>query len=142
MKRWLRIAAIAAALIIVAIQLYPARRENPAVAHGLVAPPEVEAILRRSCFDCHSNETRWRWYAYVAPVSWLVASDVEDGRRHLNFSNWGELSEKKRRTKAESIVDEVKSGDMPLAIYLRMHGDARLSASDIDVLERWASEQP
>jgi hypothetical protein len=142
MKRWIRLTSIVAAVAFVAIQLYPARRENPPVEHALEAPPDVAAILRRSCFDCHSNETRWPWYAYVAPVSWLVVGDVEDGRRHLNFSNWSEFSAKKRRTKAEEIVDEIKSGDMPLPKYVRMHGAAKLSASDIEVLENWSSGEP
>jgi hypothetical protein len=68
------------------IQLIPIRRDNPPATGSVAAPPEVMSILRRSCYDCHSNETIWPWYSRVAPVSWLVARDVHEGRRHVNFS--------------------------------------------------------
>jgi Haem-binding domain len=130
------------AAAVVAIQLYPTQRDNPAVEADLEASAEVKAILRRSCYDCHSNETHWPWYAYVAPVSWLVAGDVRDGRKQLNFSQWGHYSAKKRRTKADAIVEQVTEGDMPLAQYLRIHSDAKLSSAEIDVLKKWADGDP
>ena len=75
--------------VLVAIQLVPVARTNPRVEASVEAPPEVTAILRRACFDCHSNETAWPPQAYLAPVSWLVAHDVKDGREVLFFSRWG-----------------------------------------------------
>ena len=142
MKRWLRITFIASSIAMVAIQLYPTKRENPPVEADLEAPAEVKAILKRSCYDCHSNETKWRWYAYVAPVSWFIASDVDEGRGHLNFSKWGQYSAKKRRTKAEEVLDETSGGDMPPPSYVRMHSDAKLSPNEIEILRRWASGDP
>jgi hypothetical protein len=142
MKRWIRTTLIASSIVFVAIQFYPTQRDNPPVESDLDAPADVKAILKRSCYDCHSNETSWRWYAYVAPVSWLIASDVEDGRRHLNFSAWGQYSLKKRQSKADEILDEVSGGDMPLASYVRVHPDTRLAAPEIEILKRWAAGKP
>lgn len=142
MRRPLRISLIAAVIVFVAIQLYPAKRDNPPVDADLAAPAEVKAILRRACYDCHSNETHWPWYAYVAPVSWLVTSDVEAGRKQLNFSSWGGYSAKKRRTKAETMLDQITDKEMPLPKYLHLHADAKLSAADVETLKSWAEENP
>ena len=138
MKRVLRWIALSACLLVLGIQLWPAGRTNPATAAGLDAPPEVTAILRRACFDCHSNETRWPWYAYVAPVSWWMVHDVDEGRAELNFSDWGSLEPKKRERKRKEIVDEIEEGHMPPKNYLRLHGDARVSAEEIETLRNWA----
>ena len=86
MRTLLRRAALVLLVAFVAVQFIPVERTNPPVEPGsLVVPREVEPLLRRACYDCHSHETRWPWYAYVAPVSWLVADDVKDARRHLIF---------------------------------------------------------
>ena len=138
MKRILVRVAIALAILIVAIQLVPVGRTNPAVTAPLRAPEPVASILRRSCYDCHSNETRWPWYAYVAPVSWLVAYDVEEGREHLNFSEWGGYSEGKRESRAGQMLEEIEEGHMPLPNYVRMHAEARLSPEDVAALRAWA----
>jgi hypothetical protein len=138
LKRFLVRVAIGLAVLFVAIQFVPVSRTNPPVTSPLAAPEPVQSILRRSCYDCHSNETRWPWYAYVAPVSWLVAGDVKDGRAKMNFSTWGEYSAAKRASKAGEMVDEVEGGSMPLPKYLRMHGDAKLSPEDVNALRKWA----
>lgn len=87
--------------------------------------PRTRALVQRACFDCHSNDTRWPWYSHVAPVSWLVERDVEDGRRHLNFTQWNQP-----QRHAKDVAREVASGDMPLWFYLPMHPAARLSAAE------------
>lgn len=132
--------AIAATLLIafVAIQFVPVDRSNPLVTMEVPAPPEVLAVLRRSCYDCHSNTVRWPWYSHVAPISWLIAKDVREGRRHLNFSIWDQYSAKKQAHKIEEVHDEVASGAMPLPIYLNMHAEARLTSQDIELLRAWA----
>ena len=86
-------------VIIVAIQFIPVDRSNPPVTQEINAPPNVMTILKTSCYDCHSNETNWPWYSYVAPVSFLVASDVQNGRKRVNFSEWDKYDEKKREKK-------------------------------------------
>ena len=122
-----------------AIQLVPVERSNPRVTADLDAPPAVDAVLRASCYDCHSNETRWPWYSRVAPVSWLVAHDVEEARDRLNFSLWGTYERKRQQRLAEKIREEVEEGEMPLEMYLLAHGDARLSEDDRAVLAAWSA---
>ena len=70
-------------------QFITVQRTNPPLKEDLAAPPHIKTLLRRACYDCHSNETRWPWYTYIAPVSWLILHDVERGRQELNFSEWG-----------------------------------------------------
>lgn len=122
-----------------AIQLLPAGRTNPPVTGDLVAPAEVRAVLQRACYDCHSNETRWPWYAYVAPVSWRVVQHVDGGRNQLNFSHWSSYSEERRKYARQESFDLASDRSMPLRDYLRMHDEARLSDADIDVLRRWSA---
>lgn len=81
--------------------------------------------MRRACFDCHSNQTVWPWYSYVAPVSWLVQNDVDGGRQHLNFSEWD-----RPQRHAKDVAAQVKQGEMPLWFYLPMHPAARLTAEE------------
>lgn len=97
--------------------------------------PETRELFRRACFDCHSNETKWRWYSYVAPASWLVARDVNEGRRHLNFSEWNQPQKH-----AEHVVEEVKSGDMPLWFYVPLHPSAKLSDAEKQALMEGAEK--
>ena len=124
--------------IVIVAQLVPVERGNPHETAPLQASAEVVAVLERSCYDCHSNRTVWPWYAYIAPVSWLVAHDVSEGRDHLNFSQWEDLSLEKRSRAAEEITEEVSGGEMPLAIYRRLHPAAAVSGKDLEVLRHWA----
>ena len=84
---------------LVAIQLVPVDRTSPPVTADIAAPANVRAVLKRACYDCHSNETTWPWYSRVAPVSWLVARDVREGRKELNFSDWGGYAAKRQARK-------------------------------------------
>ena len=129
---------IAVAILLVAVQLVPVGRTNPPTTSKVTAPQEALAILERSCFDCHSNETRWPWYAYVAPVSWLVTHDVKEGREHVNFSEWAQYDAEEVADILKDVRDEVEDGNMPLPVYLIMHGDARLSEQDKQELYEWA----
>jgi len=137
MRRTLRRIAFSTLFLLVLIQLWPAGRSNPPTTAGLDAPPEVTSILRRACFDCHSNETRWPWYSYVAPVSWWMVHDVDEGRAELNFSDWGSYEPKKRERRSQKVIEEIENGAMPPDNYLRLHGDARLSAGELEILRKW-----
>ena len=138
MLRWI---LIGVAAVLVLIQLVPVDRSNPPATEKLVMPDNVQQIMQRSCFDCHSNETVWPWYSYVAPVSWLVKHDVEEGREHLNFSEWDKLNQKRKMKRLEEIVEEVEEGKMPMPIYLIMHGDAEVSAAELAVLREWTQQE-
>jgi hypothetical protein len=100
-------------------------------------PSNVESILKRSCYDCHSDHTVWPWYSSIAPVSWLVSDDVVKGRKKMNFSQWAKIPASKREARLNEICEEIKSDEMPLPPYLIMHSDAKLSQADKDILCQW-----
>ena len=124
-----------------ALQVVLAKRTNPPVRAALVSPPEVDAILRRACYDCHSNETRWPWYSHVAPFSWLIAADVARARREVNFSEWGSYYPATRRRKLQWIARSLREEKMPPWSYRLMHPGVRLNAADRAALERWIASQ-
>ncbi|HEX9017765.1 MAG TPA: heme-binding domain-containing protein [Anaerolineaceae bacterium] len=101
-----------------------AHQNPPVVQEPAWDSPQTRDIARRACFDCHSNETVWKWYSNVAPFSWLIQHDVDEGRSRLNFSEWGTT-----RVPHE-LVEAVQEGGMPPAIYMPMHPEARLSDAE------------
>ena len=127
-------------VILIAIQFIPVDKTNPTVTAELDAPTEIISIFKRSCYDCHSNETAWPWYSNIAPVSWLVAGDVKDARAHLNFSEWGNLSRKDRVKMKEEIWEEIEKEKMPLWKYNIMHPEASLTQKNKDLFRDWAGE--
>lgn len=140
-----------AALILIggacAIQLARPARTNPpthpartlmAVAH---APAEVQDVLERGCRDCHSHDTRWPWYSNVAPVSWFVINDVNQGRRHFNYSDWAQYDRDKVPQLLKDICDQTRKGEMPMTSYLWMHPDSRLSDRDVSLLCDWSDAE-
>lgn len=126
---------VAAALA--AAQFVPAKRTNPPAQGSLVAPLPIAATLRRACYDCHSNETRWPWYSRVAPVSWLIVRDVNLGRKEINFSEWSSYYPRTRRRKLEWMGRALHEEEMPPSSYRLMHPDARLTDADRAALLRW-----
>ena len=129
--------AAALAVAFAVAQLKPVGLTNPPSNGELSAPSEVNAILRRSCYDCHSNETRWPWYSHVAPSSWMVLHDVERGRKEVNFSQWGGYYPRTRQRKLEWMRRALEDRVMPPESYTLMHPGARLSADDRARLQRW-----
>ena len=129
-------------IVLVGIQFIPVNRSNPPVEEEIQVPPDVKGILKRACYDCHSNETIWPGYSRVAPVSWLLAWDVREGRDELNFSTWNRYAPKKRDKIIKEIWEEVQEGEMPPWFYLPLHPDARLSEGDRSVLRGWAANVP
>jgi Haem-binding domain len=125
---------VAAVVIFLGIQLIPVQRTNPPV---LTPPqwdsPQTQALFQRACADCHSNETIWPWYSYIAPVSWLVAHDVYAGRSRFNISDLNTSSPRFSRMASE-IDRTILSGRMPMGIYLPMHPAARLTPQEAQAL--------
>lgn len=115
--------------------------ESQTIAARSNVPPDVAAILERSCRDCHSNKTVWPWYTHVAPVSWWLKNHVDHGREDLNLSEWGKLPADRQDRKLRQICDEVQDGNMPLASYLPMHPSAKLSDLDKKILCDWTDQE-
>jgi hypothetical protein len=136
-------AGIALAAIFGLTQCVRFTPENPSVRGDLVAPSDVKSLLRRGCYDCHSNETTWPWYSSVAPASWVVHHEVTDGRRHLNFSEWTEYASDPQTAaqKLREIAQFVRSGDMAPWYYRLFHSQGRLTPDQRDVLVRWAKQE-
>ncbi|MCS7315238.1 MAG: heme-binding domain-containing protein [Bryobacterales bacterium] len=128
------------AVVAVVAQFFQPERKNPptdpesSYEAAAKPAPELAAALRRACYDCHSNQTRWPWYSRVAPVSWLIASDVREGRAHLNFSEWNRYSPEAARRRMEEACEEVRAGRMPLRAYLLIHAEARLTPMESELI--------
>jgi len=115
-------------LVAVLIQLIPfghSHTNPPKSGEPAWDSPGTRELFHRACFDCHSNETRWPWYAHVAPTSWLLQRDVNEGRRHLNFSEWDRPQHHRSH-----VAEQVKEGEMPPWYYLPMHPQAKLSETE------------
>ena len=138
MKRILRYVLIGFGVLFVAIQFIPVERTNPPVTGLVDAPEDVLTTLRRSCWDCHSNETEWPWYAYVAPMSLRVSQHVWMGREHVNFTEWDGYDAEERDEAYEDIAKVIDRGRMPLKDYLLVHRNAKLTTSDRKRLVSWA----
>ena len=95
---------------------------------------EVVTIMKASCLNCHTNRIDYPWYSEIAPVSWWIADHIEEGREHLNFSEWGLYSDAKKEHKAEESWEEVEEKEMPLESYAFMHSEANLSDEEREVL--------
>ncbi len=141
MTKWAWIAGISILGVLAGLSILtpPERSDHPGDPWlaGANIDPAVLAILQRSCGDCHSEATRYPWYSYVAPVSWLVESDVSGGRKHLNFSRWSEYPLTRKERCLSEIANQVKDRDMPLTQYLWIHRNAKLSDSDVDAVFQW-----
>jgi cytochrome c551/c552 len=119
-------------LAVILIQLIPyghTHTNPPASGEPPWNSPQTRELFHRACFDCHSNETVWPWYSNVAPISWLLARDVNGGRSHLNFTEW-EHAQKH----AKDVAEQVKEGEMPPWFYLPMHPAARLTEAETQAL--------
>lgn len=145
LKRVLKWVLVVLIVAFIGMQFVQPTRANPPVdesktifATGKV-PADVQAILERSCADCHSHTTVWPWYSKVAPVSWKVADDVEHGRKELNFSVWGDYKPKRAEHKLEELCEQVEEQEMPLKKYTFLHPRAKLSAADCRRLCEWSS---
>jgi heme-binding protein len=133
-RRWGSWLGISVLVILLVIQLVPYGRSHvnpPIVSEPAWDSPGTRELAKQACFDCHSNETQWPVYTSVAPVSWLIQRDVDEGRAVLNFSEW-----QRPQKEATESAKAIQEGEMPPAIYRLMHGRARLSSTDLNQLAR------
>jgi len=141
--RFARRAIVVLVIALVLSQFVPLSHTNPPVTREVRwDSPQTRALAQRACFDCHSNVTTWPWYSRITPSSFLVVSDVEDGRRRLNFSEW----DKPQRATIVDVEHDIQDGDMPAWQYLPMHPGARLSPAEqsqlIDGLRKTFAADP
>ncbi len=140
MKRALVIAVTAAAVALAFAQVAQPERSNPPVAPGasfaeVVKPPAVvESAVNRACRDCHSHETVWPWYSRIAPVSWMVARDVREGRARLNLSQWNVYGPEMSKMRIRAMCREVTTGEMAPAYYRPLHRGARLTQAEMSAI--------
>jgi hypothetical protein len=127
MKRALKRGGTALVVVLLAVQFIPMARTNPAPTRDVRwDTTATRALAVRSCFDCHSDATEWPWYSHMAPVSWFVINHVNDGRRHLNFSEW----DLPQRATFDDVEKNLTSGDMPIWNYVLMHAEAKLTPAE------------
>jgi hypothetical protein len=144
-KARVKMVLIVLTVFLVVIQIFQPGRTNPPVvptrslsAHVPV-PEDVQSALMRSCGDCHSNQTRWPWYSHIAPLSWVITDDVNEGRRHMNFEDWEALeSPKQANDRLLGICKEIRERGMPPFSYRMIHRNLRLKPQEIASLCSWS----
>jgi hypothetical protein len=141
-----KIIVAALILIFVAVQFIPSGiPENKpdtgeSITNDSLMTVQVLEQLRVSCFDCHSNQVVLPWYSKVAPSSWLLADHINEGRSHLNFSEWGAYSNREKIGLLDDIRDEVSSGKMPLRSYLLIHRGAKIDSAGVSAILKWTDD--
>lgn len=131
-------------VVIVLIQfIRPAKNKSSQVSANDISrhytvPANIEGILKRSCNDCHTNHTTYPWYTNIQPVGWWMQHHVNEGKSHLNFSEFASYAPKRQHHKLEETIEMIKEEEMPLNSYLWVHGNAKLSAEDQATLVNWA----
>jgi hypothetical protein len=145
-KKILKGIGIAVAALLVIVQFVrPEKNTGGAPTDGDIAatydvPADIQTILRTSCYDCHSNNTRYPWYAEIQPIGWMLNRHITEGKRELNFSEFASRKPRWQYRKFEEIVEQVEKAEMPLPSYLLAHADARLSDEQKARLISWARE--
>ncbi|MFK5856708.1 MAG: heme-binding domain-containing protein [Bacteroidota bacterium] len=134
-------------ILLVIIQFIPSglpdiSKDNPndLLVNNTDIPKDVQMILKTSCYDCHSNETYYPWYSYIAPISFLVSRDTKVGREKFNFSDWTTYKKSDMAEILDEISEEVSEGEMPMKIYTIIHRDASLSDDEKEIIVNWADE--
>lgn len=147
MKVKFKWALIVFALIFFGLQLTSPERTNPEFDESRTlqsttdVPPDISAVFARSCNDCHSNLTNWKWYTHIAPISWFAVGHVNDGRSELNFSEWGDYGKRMKKTRLVALCYQVEKGLMPLSSYVPAHPEAALSGDEVKMICEWAEKE-
>ena len=97
-------------------------------------PSKIENQLKVSCYDCHSNNTVYPWYSKVQPAAWFLEDHIKEGKEELNFNEWSDYSDRRKKSKLRSIIKQIESGEMPMDSYTLIHKDAILSENDKKVV--------
>ena len=133
-------------IILIGIQfIRPDRNESAGITANDITqhyfiPPHITEILERACYDCHSNNTHYPWYTNIQPVGWWMQDHVEDGKRSLNFNEFGTYSPQDQDHAMEEVIEVIEKQEMPLNSYLWMHGEAKLTDGENQALIDWAQQ--
>ncbi|RYY90590.1 MAG: cytochrome C [Chitinophagaceae bacterium] len=138
-----RILLVVVVLLVLIQFIRPEANTNPrpqgaALANFYPVPAPVEGILKKACYDCHSNNTRYPWYSKVQPVAWWLQHHVDEGKRELNFDEFGAYTRRRQSKKMEEVAEQVEKGEMPLDSYTWIHKEAKLSSEERAALVAWA----
>jgi uncharacterized membrane protein len=125
-------------VIFIAMQFFQVEHTNPTTNPLLEinAPQEIKTILKKSCFDCHSNEVKYPWYSNIAPISWMISRHVNDARTLINFSTWEAYTPEEKEKKIKEVFRAVYAA-MPLSSYLSMHEEAQLTKEERAKVREW-----
>ena len=143
MKRAIKIIIVVLFSIFVIVQFFRPDFTNPPVIQSETlqattpVPENVQAILNRSCIDCHSNETTYPWYSKIQPAAWFLDDHIREGRSEMNFSLWNTYEARRKKRKFEEICEQIETRAMPLPSYLWIHRDAEMSEDEIKTLCDW-----
>lgn len=146
MNKPLKYALIGLLIVLVVIQFIGPERpevqeDNPQDLFVISQiDPATSALIKSACYDCHSMETKYPWYAGVAPVKWSIYHHIEEGREELNFSKWGSMETERKIKKLKEMVEEIEEGEMPLRGYVKMHPKADLNETQKVILIDWARD--
>ena len=134
-------------ILFVAIQfIQPARNNNNGqvlatdITKTIPVPDRILGILKNSCYDCHSNDTRYPWYSYIQPGAWWMAHHIKEGKQNLNFSEFGSYSSRKQQNKLRAIGKSIDDGSMPIKPYLIIHSDAKLTREQKVLIQDWVNK--
>jgi hypothetical protein len=143
---WKKKALLTLLIVFIAIQfIQPAHKKNGQVLPTDIVkmynvPLNVQSVLKTSCYDCHSNNTRYPWYFNIQPLGWMLNSHVTNGKENLNFSDFGSYSERKQKNKFRAIAKSIDEGSMPLWQYTIIHKDARLTTETKAFIINWSEK--
>jgi len=144
MKKKIVLALVAAVVIMQFIR--PSLNQSEPIAAGdiskvMTVPQEVHTLLISKCYDCHSNNTNYPWYAHIQPVGWFLNGHVVEGKEHLNFSAFNTYNAEKAAHKLEEVGEAFTEGWMPLDSYTMIHQDAKVTPADVQLITNWLSTQ-
>jgi hypothetical protein len=133
-------------IAVVGIQFMPTTRNQSNEVYEtdftktFIVPNNVQNLLKNSCYDCHSNNTNYPWYNLIQPVSWFLENHIKEGKKELNFNEFGAYSIRMQKSKLKSVINQIKENKMPLPTYALIHKDAKLSEADKELLIRWMNK--
>ncbi len=129
-------------LVVVMQLLQPTKNVSEGISENDISivyamPIDVQNVLEKKCYDCHSNNTHYPWYINIQPIGWWMASHIKDAKDHLNFSEFKTYTEKRAADKLEEMLEEIKEGEMPLKSYVWLHADAKVTPEETKAINDW-----